>query len=297
MNILVITGDAHFKPGHPRFDLQAAVVERLVPLYVSPRSLFPKVPEGTFDVVTAQDPFFRGLLAVFLAKRLKARLNVQVHSDLHSVGFLKHVLAQIVLRHAHSVRVVSEKVKAQVEKMEVSAPVHLLPVYIDIERFKQVVRRPDASPTVLWLGRFERDKDPLRALVVFTQVKKKLPDAKLIMLGEGSMSEALRMFGSKLLIEFPGWQDPAPYLARAHVVLSTSPAESFGASMVEALAAGVPVVAPDVGVAREAGATIAPRDHLADAVIEVLNTKPHATLALTFLAKEAWQRAWLHTLS
>lgn len=63
---------------------------------------------------------------------------------------------------------------------------------------------------------------------------------------------------------------PAVFLETADVVLCTSLYESWGASIVEALAAGVPVVAPDVGVAKEAGATVVPRAQLAEAVVRVL---------------------------
>ena len=71
-----------------------------------------------------------------------------------------------------------------------------------------------------------------------------------------------------------------------------------GASIVEALAAGVPVVAPDVGVAKEAGAIIASRDRLAEAVIEVLRSvRPvRGELKLSPLSKEEWTVAWKETL-
>jgi glycosyltransferase involved in cell wall biosynthesis len=150
---------------------------------------------------------------------------------------------------------------------------------------------------ILWLGRFEDEKDPLCAINVYKDVLKSIPDTKLIMLGKGSLGPRLRTEAGEFKnVEFLGWQDPAMYLSIADVVLSTSKHESWGASIVEALAAGVPVVAPDVGVAREAGATVVPRTELAKAVVEALHSNARGVLALPLLAKDEWARAWMATL-
>lgn len=295
MNVLMITGDKKIKPGHERFDLQASAVERLEAVYWGRGSLLPRVSEGHFDVVTTQDPFWRGLVGWLMARRLRARLNVQVHADLQGQGAVKHMLAQVVLRHADSIRVVSEAVRKQVENIGVHAPIHVLPVYIDIEKFKNISREPHEHKTILWFGRFEPEKGPLKALQVLHKVRTHV-DAKLVMLGVGSLEPLLKVKAASIPVEFPGWQDPAPYLSRADVVLSTSLHESFGASIVEALAAGVPVVAPDVGVAHEAGAFVVPSEHLAEKIVEVLQKGQSSALNLNLLAKDAWAAAWARTL-
>lgn len=291
MKVLMITGDRSFGPGHPRYELQKNAVERLDVLYWGRGSLWPKIPAGHFDVVTAQDPFWRGHLAGHLAWFKGAQLNIQVHTDLSVYPWLKRWWAGFNLRKADSVRVVSEKIKQQVECMGIKAPITVLPVFVDIERFKKIIRQPDGK-TILWLGRFEEEKDPLLALNVLKQI----PGAKLVMLGKGSLEETLRAHAKGLPVEFAGWQDPLLYFAHASVVLSTSRFESWGASIVEALAAGVPVVAPDVGVAREAGATVVPREQLAAKVIEVLRSGERGELKLNLLDAPAWARAWRESL-
>ena len=245
----------------------------------------------SFDTVSAQDPFWSGLIAWRVARRAKARLNVQVHSDIGAQSFVRRVLAQLVLRHADSIRVVSERIKRQVERIAAKAPVLVLPVFIDVERFKHIERHPDGR-TVLWAGRFEQEKNPFAAIEVIRDV----PGAKLVMLGKGSLEAELKRRAEGLPVEFPGWQDPVKYLARASVVLNTSPAESFGASIVEALAAGVPVVSMDVGVAKEAGAIVVSRSELASGVIRVLELQPRGQLQIGLLDKEAWIKAWKASL-
>lgn len=300
MKLLVITGDQSFKAGNPRFDLQASAVEvggRLEALYWGPGALWPSPKGDSYDTVSTQDPFWRGLLGLFLARRFKARLNVQVHADLSAQPLFKRLLARFVLRRADSIRVVSERIKVQIQKCSRrTTTITVLPIFIDIERFKKIERKPDAHPTVLWVGRFEDEKDPLLALRVFEAVRKDVPHAKLIMLGAGSLERELRARSRALPVEFPGRQDTLPYLARAHVVVSTSRAESWGASIVEALAAGVPVVAPDVGIAREAGAIVSGRERLAEVVVKALRTKPRVCLTLPLLSRNAWVAAWRRTL-
>lgn len=78
---------------------------------------------------------------------------------------------------------------------------------------------------------------------------------------------------------FAGFQDPAPYVAAADVVLVPSRVEPFGLVAVEALLLGRPVVAAGVGGLREiiddgrTGLLVAPDDAqaLADAVLRLLS--------------------------
>jgi glycosyltransferase involved in cell wall biosynthesis len=291
MKVLMITGDKKFAAS-PRFALQAAQVERLAVVYWGRGSLWPTLPQETFDVVTVQDPLLRGAFARHVATKIEARFNVQVHMDLHVLPWWKRALVQIILRRADSVRVVSEKIKKQVEQAGVRAPITVLPVFVDLEKFKHIVRQPHEQKTVLWIGRFEDEKDPLCAL----EIIKKIPGAQLIILGRGNLEATLKEKATGLPVEFPGWQDPAAYLARADVVLCTSRHESWGASIVEALAAGVPVVAPDVGIAKEAGAIVVPRQSLAEAVMQALNTGASGKLQLPLLTQEEWARAWKESL-
>jgi glycosyltransferase involved in cell wall biosynthesis len=215
-----------------------------------------------------------------------------VHADLDTERIARHALAQIVIRHADSVRVVSEKIKNQI----VHPHTHVLPVYIDVERFKKVDRLSERANTILWIGRFEKEKDPLHALEILKAVRASGIDAKLIMLGSGALEIPLKNAAEGLPVQFPGWHDTAKYLAYADVVLCTSRHESYGASIVEALAAGVPVVAPDVGVAKEAGALVVARDELAQATIEVLRSEVRGELALPVLSAEEWVHRWRESL-
>jgi glycosyltransferase involved in cell wall biosynthesis len=304
VKVLMLSGDRNILTqgidAHARLELQRAQVEQL-DVFVWPqihswREVYTAATTNTYDVITAQDPFWRGLLAWRLARRTGAKLNVQVHTDLDAQPFLRRALARIVLRYADSVRAVSGKIQKQVERFGVHAPIRVLPIFIELEQFRTLERKPHVQKTLLWLGRFESEKNPILAISVLEQVRLAGLDARLVMLGAGSMEREMRKRAANLPVEFPGWQDPKPYLQTADVVLSTSLHESWGASIVEALAAGVPVVAPDVGIAREAGANIADRSHLAEEVIGVLHSDTRGELKLSLLDKDEWAKRWKQTL-
>lgn len=307
MKLLVIgpnqSNQAQSPEGQARQALQAAQVEGYAVL--TPKAGESKVTAllrmwrqaalEDFDTVSAQDPFFVGVLAWRIARRARARLQVQVHADLEAQSLLRRMLARFVLHRADSVRVVSERIKKQVGECGVRVPIAVLPLYVDLEPYRRVARAPTPG-LMLWIGRFEAEKDPLAAIEVLKKVQAQGTEASLIMLGAGSLEPVLRAAAKDLPVSFPGWQSALPYLAKASVVLCTSKQESWGLSIIEALAAEVPVVAPNVGVAREAGATVVERDHLAEAVASALASGTKGELRLSLLSQEEWVRAWRASL-
>lgn len=308
MKVLMISGDLHIlTPGSGAFAraaVQRASVEQL-DVFVWPRihsgqEILRAAGRTSYDVITAQDPFWRGLLAWRVARRTGAKLNIQVHTDLSAQSFWRRALARFVLRRADSVRVVSAKIRDTLAPLFLRAPVTVLPVFIDLGPFRNLSRHPHSrlKKVILWVGRFEAEKDPLRALSVLKDVRADGIDAGLIMLGSGRLEETLRRHTKELgsSVEFPGWHSPLEYLEMADVVLSTSQHESFGVSMLEALAAGVPVVAPDVGIAKEAGAIIVSRSDLSSAVTHVLKSSMRGELKLTLPTQEEWTKKWRESL-
>ena len=300
----MISGDKNIltqgSEAHARLELQKSHVDQLDifvwPQMHSQREIKKAAKENQYDVITAQDPFWRGLIAWRIARKTGARLNLQVHTDLSAQPFWRRVLAHFLLRRANSVRVVSEKIRKQVQALKIKAPVRALPIFVDISRFKNLEPKPHTQKTILWIGRFEPEKNPLLAVQVLKEVRTKGIDAKLIMLGTGSLEPAVRKMAETLPIELPGWQDPIPYLQVADVVLCTSKHESWGASIIEALATGVPVVAHDVGIAREAGAMIVPRSDLGNEIIRVLNSNQRGELKIPILNADEWAKHWRETL-
>ena len=109
------------------------------------------------------------------------------------------------------------------------------------------------APLILCAGRLAPQKDPLTAVRAFAQLPPAL-GARLIWLGDGPLHRQLVQEISRLgvgdRVAMPGHvSDIAPYLARADLFLLTSRYEGYPAVLVEAIAAGVPVVTTDCTVA------------------------------------------------
>jgi glycosyltransferase involved in cell wall biosynthesis len=109
------------------------------------------------------------------------------------------------------------------------------------------------SLTIGSLGRLDRVKgfDLLLAALVA------LPQARLVVLGDGGERAALerqaRELGVADRVEFPGWDpDPRGRLPEWDVFCLPSRSEGFPLSIVEAMLAGLPVVATRVGSVAEA---------------------------------------------
>ncbi len=293
--LLSVQGSSAFE----RLQLQKKYAD-IVVAYFGGATLFEpfQKAKGSFDVVTTQDPFWRGLIGLLIARMKGSRLNVQIHADLDAQGFFKRAVSRLVLARANSVRVVSKKIQEQVARVGVRAPISVLPIFIDLDRLKSVSREhaPHTKKVIVWAGRFEEEKDPFLALKVFKEALSHGVDAELHMLGAGSLGAQLKAEAGSLPVIFHPWQDPASFFASADVVLNTSKSEGYGAVIVEALALGVPVVAPDVGIAKEAGAVVVSRGALAQGIVDVLSSGKKGELKLSVLSKDEWAKEWVRTL-
>jgi len=114
-------------------------------------------------------------------------------------------------------------------------------------RAKRRIALPAEAPLVLAIGRLSYQKRFDLLLEAFSKVRRET-EAQLVILGEGRLRQSLERKARKLglsdSVTMPGQVDDiADWLARADVVVSTSAFEGSPAVIIEALAAGVPVVA------------------------------------------------------
>ena len=107
-----------------------------------------------------------------------------------------------------------------------------------------------APPVVLSVGRLSRQqKDYATLIEAFARLRSRRP-TRLVVLGEGRdrrpIEQRARRLGVAADVDLPGWVDnPFAYMARAAVLVLSSPAEGFGNVLVEAMACGCPVASTD----------------------------------------------------
>jgi glycosyltransferase involved in cell wall biosynthesis len=108
---------------------------------------------------------------------------------------------------------------------------------------------PDQPPVILGVGRLTQQKDFPTLIHAFAKVRQQKP-IRLMILGEGSERSCLESLVQELGVledvEFPGFvANPYAYMAQADVLVLSSAWEGFGNVLVEAMAAGTPVVSTD----------------------------------------------------
>ena len=109
-------------------------------------------------------------------------------------------------------------------------------------------------PTILWVGRFEPGKHPEDAINAFKIIVEAHPNARLLMLGksedgcyEATLQQRAIRAGVAEAVEFCGYSaDVKDYYERSDVFLFTSEMEGYPIVLLEAAAAGIPVVMYDL---------------------------------------------------
>jgi glycosyltransferase involved in cell wall biosynthesis len=132
----------------------------------------------------------------------------------------------------------------------------VIPNPVDCDLF---IPSPDREEfSVVSVGRFSADKRPELLLRAFALAHDAEPRLTLTWIGAGplrSRMEALaRDLGVDAAVDFVGplsRAEVAGHVGRARVFLNAAQAETFGVAVAEALAAGVPVVAPRLGALSE----------------------------------------------
>lgn len=105
-------------------------------------------------------------------------------------------------------------------------------------------------PTVVFLGRLRKYKGVQYLLRAMPAVRESVPDARLLVIGDGPYRRSLEKLASEIglgdAVTFTGHvpqEEKVRLLRTAHVAASPSPKEGWGLTVVEANACGTPVVA------------------------------------------------------
>jgi glycosyltransferase involved in cell wall biosynthesis len=158
-----------------------------------------------------------------------------------------------------------------------------IPSKKELSAYRSALRLPSNVPVVGAIMRFTEEKDPNLWLAVAAEIAKVAPQVCFVLAGYGELLAQCRAraqaIGLNNNIIFPGEvEDVGLTYALLDVFLLTSKVEGLPNVLIEAQAAGCPVIATDVGGTREAlldgrtGRVVCERspDHLARAVLEVL---------------------------
>jgi glycosyltransferase involved in cell wall biosynthesis len=279
-------------------------VEPIFPLPIilvppKPAKIREVISRGRFDIVHAHHAFTpTSLLSISSAEKLRVP-SILTNHTIFLVSDVKHIWVPTsyilypyrrYINKASLITAVSEAAAKFIEHFAKGKEIVVVPNGVDVERFTLIVRKTISlleRPTILYVGRLVYRKG-LHVLVrAMPFVLKEIPDAQLLIVGEGYMDSFLRMLIKSLNLEenvkmlgfIPDEKLSELYTSSHLFVLPSLYCESFGITLLEAMASGRPIVASNVGGIPEVvedGVTgllfrRGDAQDLADKIIKVLN--------------------------
>ncbi|MGI8967934.1 MAG: glycosyltransferase family 4 protein [Chloroflexota bacterium] len=250
--------------------------------------------DATFDVIHAHEPLMPSLPPTVL--RSSNALNIGTFHAYRG-SYYGYFYGRPVLRRVFDSldgRIAVSRSAKRFVRQYFMAPYKIIPNGVETARFRPDLVKPlpefmDGRPNVLFVGRPEKRKGVGYLLRAYPAVKAAFPDARFIVVGAGDWDDSpyrayverhqmrdIRIIGRVSDEELPR------YHRSAHVFCAPAvEGESFGIVLLEAMAAGLPIVASDIegysqllADGRE-GLLVRPRDaqSLADGICTLLQDR------------------------
>jgi glycosyltransferase involved in cell wall biosynthesis len=244
------------------------------------------------DVVHAHDPHAVAMASMALSFQgraasppLVASRRVDFHLQKHSFSRWKY--RQVALFVAASAAIRDILVRDGIP----AARVVVVHDGIDVERVTKVPAAdihqtfwfPKGAPVIVNVGALVNHKGQKFLIDAMAQVRRHIPDAQLVIFGEGDLREALKRqiheLGLDKHVLLAGFRDDVLGLTRsADLFVMSSVTEGLGSAVLDAMALGLPVVGTRAGGIPEAvddgvtGRLVPPgrADALADAIVLML---------------------------
>jgi 1,2-diacylglycerol 3-alpha-glucosyltransferase len=229
------------------------------------------LPRDEFDLVHIHTPF----IAHYAGSRFARRAGIPCVATYHTffeeylhhyvpalprgIGrFLARAFTRSQCDAVQALIAPSDPMRDILLEYGVSTPIHVLPTGLpadrfaagDGNRFRAEARIPLDRPLMTYVGRVAHEKNIEFLVQVFTKVRQTIPNAMLVIAGEGPARESLRLLVSSLKLDadvyFAGYLDRNKGLldcyAAANVFAFASRTETQGLVLLEAMAQGAPVV-------------------------------------------------------
>ena len=191
---------------------------------------------------------------LFSHERLDAMLSLRTGRQL-GVAAGVGALYKLLSRTYDAVVVTSRYAAAEFD--EVTTPLVRIPLGVDLDTFHPSLAEPvdDGVLKLVHAGRLSREKSPHLAVATAAELYRRGVNLRMDVYGTGPHLDELLEIAGCAPVTFHGYVDGrrtlATHLAEADIALSVCPGETFGLAVLEALAAGTPVVTANTGGARE----------------------------------------------
>jgi len=224
-----------------------------------------------FDLVHIHTPFIAHYAGVKFARRARIPCVATYHTFFeeylhHYVPVLPRRIGRFIAkgftrsqcRDVAGLISPSEPMRDVLLDYGVTTPIHVLPTGLPEDRFKQgngarfreQQGLPADRPLITYVGRVAHEKNIEFLVSVFAETRKQIPNAMLVIAGEGPAREPLRQLVARMGLSestrFVGYLDRNTALldcySAADVFVFASRTETQGLVLLEAMAQGTPVV-------------------------------------------------------
>ncbi len=247
---------------------------------VYPIRAISKIKEWNLDIIHSHTEFGVGTFARIMAKQLDIPIVHTYHTMyedyIHYIthGYFNGPSKKIV---EHLTRFYCDKTVTELivptkktydlfkEKYEYERNIHIVPTGIEVERFyreknsekktealKKELGLQEKDFVLLFVGRLASEKNVTFLIENHTKIIKKRKNCKLLIIGDGPDADQFKEQAKNLKIEdnviFTGkipWDQIHKYYQIPQVFVTASHTETQGLTLLEAMAASVPVVALD----------------------------------------------------
>ncbi len=251
-----------------------------VPLYKRFGITVPMFPEGMIEkeirlhkhtLLHVHHPHYIGQLALFAKKKLGVPLvftyhtryadYLRVYLPYLSISVSHYILTRGIVRFMNQcdgVTVANDSLRDEIIRYGVRSPVYVVPPGVDT-RFMASGNRTatrkrfhfrSSDEVLLYVGRFAKEKNIYFLIRAFARIAKKNAHARFLLCGHGLEEDQLRRVAKQKHIDhrihFATSETPETMrhmYAAADIFIFASKTETYGRAIVEAMAAGLPIVA------------------------------------------------------
>ncbi len=290
-------GDRFIPIGRPRpIPASGSICRITLSLWLAPR-IKKVLAREKFDIIHLHEPFMPMLCSALL--RYSETANVGTFHAYHGspgYNFGWPISAIILYRRRRKLmgKIAVSRPAMNFASKHVPGHYNIIPNGVDLEHFTPDVapieRFRDGKVNILFVGRLEKRKGLDHLLKAYRQVKAKVPESRLIVVGPGTRlrkkyEKHVRRSGLEDVV-FAGYTsyDELPrYYKTADIFCTPATGqESFGIVLLEAMAVGTPVVATNIdgyaGVMTQGkeGLLVPPKDdtELARALLSLMSDEP-----------------------
>lgn len=251
------------------FNIEYCLITHVIPpwiySFICLPYLFRTYKKVKFDILRIHSPRFLGFAAVIFhifrpkVPIMSSQVTVDASPIFYPIEWLTfRISKKIIVQSEYMKNLIVNKYQVSSDKIVVTYGGQLHSTKISPKVPKEAEQIKDNMSIILFMGVVIKRKNPLFLIDLLKKCKEKIPNLKLVIIGNGSEKKKLieSIKGNKLendviLINAAYREDKAYWLSRMNVFMMPSKDEGFGLAVTEAMSYAKPVITSDKAAFKE----------------------------------------------